>query len=267
MEGPGVTLMAKSKGKKQGVDSSAKRLSFSKPSRKKAAPVMASANGLMVLTSGFDFTEGGFKKAERTRRVLLGCIGACALGAMSFGVMGLQAHAQASSDQAQATVASERAASDLAQLAVLDQAGGFTAEQLRAHVTAREAASRAAQATQADTLRITNAVLAAAPTGVLVNNITISWADPPAAQPTGSESPSSTSKKSSSGKEAATAVEGRRIAVTAVADEFSKIAGFDSALKKIPGLEGVVPQWTGGGTAWTVTVTGELSPAAKGASR
>ena len=216
------------------------------------------ANGLVILTSGFDFTEGGFGKAERTRRILLLAVLLSAIGLTALVGIGVMNTSAAGAFTASADSSTQQRTVDAAELAVLDAAGGFTAAELRIHVTAREAAKQAASATQADHLRIANSVLAAAPPGAQVTNLDIQWDVP------GDASASAPATVADGG---AAAGPTRTISIVAISDSFRQIDVFDRNLTVIPGLEQTAITWSGGGDSWTVDVTGDLSPAAKGPTK
>ena len=231
---------------------------------------VSSPSDLIVPATSFDFTEGGFGRAERTRRILLGGVLAGAIGVVLIGGGGFAASSEKGGYETATQNAIESTAKSEKILQTLDTAGGFSSEQLQTHVAARTAAKKKAEESQADNVRILNSVVAATPTGVSLQSMTITWVvdNPFSVKPPPSASaapvPGEIAPSAAPDASAGTA---KALSVVATATSFSQIGQFNQNLTAVPGLTGVSTSWSGGGNAWTVNVTAGLADSARGPQR
>lgn len=243
----------------------------SDPSAQPEVVLVASPSDLTVPPSSFDFTEGAFGKSERSRRIMLAIVMAGVAGVVLVTGAGVRATFEAAASNQLAASLEQNYLSDTAAVAQLDRAAGFSSAELQAHMQTRVTAKGIADASQADNVRILNAVYAAAPPGLTVNNVEISWlvGDPatagaPAAGGAAAPAPA---PSSSSAASAASGAAAKSISIEATATEFAQIAVFSENIKQIPGLSASSPTWSGGGSSWTVSIGGTLTDEAKGIVR
>lgn len=220
-----------------------------------SAPKVKGTAGLQLLYGGFDFTDGAFTKAERTRRVLLTVLLVCAGLLVVLLIQGLSATLAARASTEVADTAQLSAAKTAGQIAKLDTADGYSASQLETHANARSAAMRAATAREIDMRRMMAAALAAAPNGVRVSLVDIQSASaaPPA--------PAAAKPSAAPAAPAAPAADPNNVGtmkVTGTAASFSDISAYRTALTQVKGVTSADATWTGGGSAWTINLTAQL---------
>jgi hypothetical protein len=186
--------------------------------------------------TGFDFLEGGFSRAERARAAALSGVGACLVVLASVGLYGVTMDLEASTLERDISAARSQLATLTQELAVLDSAGGFSSQQIAAHVAQQEAALAAAVGGEWDTVRLTGDILASAPTGVTVTEVSFDDTAVPV-----------------------------KVTVSATATSFTALPDWSARLGTIAGLEGVDVTWSGGGERVSVEATATLSPDAQSA--
>lgn len=227
---------------------------------KEDAPAVRSTAGLQLLSGGFDFTEGAFSRAERTRRTFLTITVLSLILLTGAVLMGLTATVSAGSYNAQAEQAETKAAGDAALLAKLDTAGGFPASALEAHVNSRTSALKTATANEINSSRLITESLAAAPSGVTISAIAVvsgkdtSTATKAPTPPKGATpAPSPTATAAKPGGDVGT------LKITGVATSFTDVTTYQTALLRIPGVQSVDIPPSGGSGQWTINAIAVLN--------
>lgn len=203
----------------------------------------------------FDFLEGAFSKAEKTRWTLLALslITAAILLVLTFmGISASLASQQAVSDKQEYSAALTQANQELS---VLDTFDGFSAAQLREHVSSRKASAAEATNTEVQLGLILSGVYGAVPSGVTVTSINFTPAAP--------ADPSTVAPADPAAPVAPVEPAGTTLTITATATSFGAVNAFIDNLSEIPALSNVTYQWGGGGENWTVTVTATMTDTAK----
>lgn len=220
-------------------------------------PAGAGAARLTPIATNFDFLEGAFVRAERGRRTSLGAAVAALIVLSAFVLLGATATMNQRTDTVATATAQNSDAVAVAEIARLDQAGGISADQLRAHAVARQSSVKVALKDDTDVASLMAAVNNSTPAGVKLTSVeftgVVPTAGPPApAAPGGTAAPAPAP--------GAGVTSSRTLTVTGTASSFSKIGQWSSALANVPGLTmSADPTWTGGGDALTVTLSATVT--------
>ena len=219
---------------------------------------------LIPSTSSFDFLEGAFAAAQRTRKVGIGItlFALITLTALAMtGVGGLLAKRSAEELLTQ-TDANNIVA--LQKLAQIDNAGGIGADQITSHVTERERALKAAVGGEIDVVSILGSLRSTAPDGVTVNSVKFTEAgagatttDPSSATPAAPAAPAAPATTDPSAGATIGTLE-----ISGTVTSFALIGSWAQTVAGIPGMSGVNPTWSGGGTAISTTLSANITEAA-----
>lgn len=204
----------------------------------------------------FDFLEGAFSKAEKTRWTLLALsliTAAVLLVLMFMGISASLASQQAISEKEEATIALGQANQELA---VLDTFDGFSAAQLREHVASRKQTAANATKEEVQLGTILGGIYNAVPAGVNITSVTLT--------PSAPADPSTVAPADPSAAPVAPVTPtGATLTITATATSFGAVNAFIDNLEKVPYFSNVTYQWGGGGESWTVTVNTTMTDTAK----
>lgn len=205
---------------------------------------------LVPSTTAFDFHNGAFARSERTRLTGLILNGAALVAAATCLLLGVQGLAASYTSQDELTSASTHLTQVYSELSTLDSAGGFSTQELTAHIKTRQSTLTAAVGGEVDTIAVIEALQTSAPSGVSITSITFGSA-------------SQDSSDSSSGKEAAvSSAPPTTVTIEAVASGFALLSTWSTALAAVPAIAGPDLTWSGGGDHVSVTVTATLTDAA-----
>ena len=221
---------------------------------------LTSTNMSPIPVTAFDFTEGGFIRAERTRWTMIGGLGAGLLVLMFVLLSGTNALVGTRSAQSGAESTDSLNQQNLNILQDLDSYKGFAAADLQKHIEAREALQGSAFTTQGDNTRLITEAIDAAPVGIQLRGVSLTWASAIVQPlPTTTKAPAPNASKSAGGGPTTT----RILVVSGLAQELNQIEEYVNKISQITGVESVLsPVWGGQPPDRTFTITATLGPKA-----
>lgn len=206
---------------------------------------------LVASATAFDFLEGAFARAQRSRRIGIGSAMTALVTLSALALTGVMAglSTTAARDELARTQAADVAATK--RLAQIDTAGGYTTDALTRHLAERSSAYTSAVGSEVDVVRLVRDIRDTAPSGVTVTSIKVTDT---AAAATG------TAPIAGATTPAAPATSLGTIEVVGTARDFSLIGAWAKELSRVKGVSGVNPTWAGGGAAITTTLTATVNP-------
>lgn len=230
------------------------------PSRAKPTDGVAEmppVSGVVLAGNEFDFMEGAFLRAQRTRHVMLALSLVTASALTYLVITGLSAAQESENNRAAIDAANLHIAESSATLARVDSAGGFPSEVLRNHISTRQGAYRQVVADEYDVSMLLRAVTSAAPAGVAVQTADIKPV--PVSTPATASPSASPSVSAPAGPPPTPTLD-----TSALAPDVTLLSEFAAGIARIPGVGKMAGanDLSGGAHAWTLTLSSPLGPAA-----